>query len=84
VKVPLASKDELVRTIGEQLVALAADPGRCVTLGEQARVDALGIYGWDVKARKTIQAYERALGRGSQARLLSSLTAEQTRRGRPA
>ena len=64
VKVPLASKDELVRAIGEQLVKLAADPGQCVTMGEKARNDALGIYGWDVKARKTVQAYEWALGRG--------------------
>lgn len=65
VKVMLASKDQLVRSVGDQLVALASDPSRCVTLGRQARQDALSLYSWDVKARKTILAYEWALGHGA-------------------
>jgi glycosyltransferase involved in cell wall biosynthesis len=83
VKVPLASKDELVRTIGEQLVKLAVDPGQCVTMGEKARNDALGIYGWDVKARKTVQAYEWALGR-AQSPTSTASSPPQTLTPRPA
>lgn len=64
VKVPLAPKDELVRSFGRALERLVADPETCVRLGAAARQHAMEHYSWDAKAQKTCRVYEWVLGRG--------------------
>lgn len=64
VKIPLGNREQLVREFGLALERLVADENTTVRLGETARQHAMKLYSWDAKARKTIAAYEWALGRG--------------------
>ena len=44
---------------------LANDPARRKQLGQQAREDAVRIYDWTAKGKKTVEVYEWVLGRRS-------------------
>jgi glycosyltransferase involved in cell wall biosynthesis len=62
VKVPLASKDELVRSFARELEKLAVDPQRRLELGQKAQSYSLREYSWDAKALKMIEVYKWVLG----------------------
>jgi glycosyltransferase involved in cell wall biosynthesis len=64
IKVPLGSRDEIVRGFGLALERLVAEPDTATKLGEAARAHAMQFYTWDAKARKMLAVYDWVLGRG--------------------
>jgi glycosyltransferase involved in cell wall biosynthesis len=64
IKVPLSPLQKLTEDFGNALAKLAADDELMVRLGDAAREHAKQFYTWDVKARKTIEVYEWATGKG--------------------
>ncbi len=65
VKVPLGTKDHLVEHFAVEMEALANDPARRQTLGHQARQDAVRIYDWTAKGKKTVEVYDWVLGKAN-------------------
>jgi glycosyltransferase involved in cell wall biosynthesis len=65
VKISLGSKDHLVAQFASEMEALANDPVRRQELGRQAREDAVRIYDWTAKGKKTVEVYDWVLGRSS-------------------
>lgn len=64
VKVPLGSREQITREFADALERLVVDDKLITRLGAAARAHALRYYTWDAKARKTIEVYSWALGRG--------------------
>jgi glycosyltransferase involved in cell wall biosynthesis len=62
VRVPLGSKPELVDAFAHALESLANDRQRLRRASRAAARRARASYSWEAKARKTIEAYEWALG----------------------
>ena len=65
VKIPLGNKENLVKHFAAEMETLANDPTRRVSLGHQAHEDALRMYAWTAKGKKTANVYEWVLGRSS-------------------
>ena len=65
VKVPLGNKEHLVRAFSTEMELLANDPARRASLGHQAHQDALRMYAWTAKGKKTAEVYDWVLGRES-------------------
>jgi glycosyltransferase involved in cell wall biosynthesis len=63
IKVPLGTKDQLVDHFAAEMETLADDPNRRLELGRHAREDAVRIYDWTAKGKKTVEVYEWVLGR---------------------
>jgi glycosyltransferase involved in cell wall biosynthesis len=63
IRVPLGSKAELVVHVTRALEELCADPEKVLRFRSAAIERAKTFYAWEVKARKTIEVYEWALGR---------------------
>jgi glycosyltransferase involved in cell wall biosynthesis len=63
VKVPLGDKQHLVDRFAVEMERLAGDPARRKMMGEEAHRQAMGIYAWTEKGRKTVEVYEWVLGR---------------------
>ncbi|MEU8953298.1 glycogen synthase [Streptomyces sp. NPDC048518] len=49
------------RDLGRQLNGLATDPGLAAAMGAAGRRRALGEFGWDAVARRTVEVYEEIL-----------------------
>ena len=64
-RVLLGTKAELVTAFRRELEAHAAQPDPIRDLSKAAHERALRYYAWEAKARKTVQAYDRVLGRRS-------------------
>jgi glycosyltransferase involved in cell wall biosynthesis len=64
IKVPLSPPGKLTEDFGNALAKLAADDELMVRLGQAARDHAKQFYTWEVKARKTIEVYKWATGKG--------------------
>lgn len=62
VKVPLAHKAILVRSMREQMERLARDPAHVAALAAEARRYALAEYSWEAKAVKTLEVYRWVTG----------------------
>jgi len=63
IKIPLGNKDHLIQQFAAEMENLAKDPVRRAKLGQQAREDAVRIYDWTAKGKKTVEVYEWVLGR---------------------
>jgi glycosyltransferase involved in cell wall biosynthesis len=63
-KVPLGDKESLVARFRKEMEILAHDSSLRQRLGHQAHRDALELYSWDAKAKKTLEVYDWVLGRG--------------------
>ncbi|MBM7166977.1 glycogen synthase [Streptomyces sp. G44] len=61
--VPYEPKDPdgFERDLGRALNELATDPGRAAAMGAAGRRRAVGRFGWDAVARRTVQVYEESL-----------------------
>jgi glycosyltransferase involved in cell wall biosynthesis len=66
IKVAPTDKDTLVVRFAQELKALVADPARVERLGAAAHRHAMDHYSWAVKARKTLEIYQWALGQRAQ------------------
>jgi glycosyltransferase involved in cell wall biosynthesis len=62
IKVPLGNKQHLIQQFATEMQSLADDPARRARLGRAAREDAMRIYDWTAKGKKTVEVYEWALG----------------------
>lgn len=60
VKVPLGDLAQLVGSFQAALESLAQDPQRVLQMSAKAHHHAITHYGWDAKARKTLQIYDWA------------------------
>lgn len=65
IKVPLADKPTIVKSMTAALERLVADPEGRAKLGAAAHEHALRYYAWDRKAQRTLDVYDWALGRRS-------------------
>jgi glycosyltransferase involved in cell wall biosynthesis len=63
IKIPLGNKEHLIKHFAIEMENLANDPARRATLGQQAREDAVRIYDWTAKGKKTVEVYEWVLGK---------------------
>ena len=63
VKVPLGDKQQLVDRVATEMATLSADPDRRRRLGARAHADAVSLYDWSAKGRKTLEVYDWVLGR---------------------
>jgi glycosyltransferase involved in cell wall biosynthesis len=63
IKVPLGDKQHLIKQFAAEMETLANDPARRATLGHQARENAVRIYDWTAKGKKTVEVYEWVLGK---------------------
>jgi glycosyltransferase involved in cell wall biosynthesis len=63
VKVSLGDKQHLIDRFAAEMESLANDPDRRRRFGERAHRDAMQIYSWTNKGRKTVEVYEWVLGR---------------------
>ena len=63
IKVPLGNKQHLVQQFAAEMEKLANDRQRRLDLGRQAHLDALRMYAWTAKGKKTVEVYKWALGR---------------------
>jgi glycosyltransferase involved in cell wall biosynthesis len=63
VKVPLGNKEHLVKQFALEMEILANDPQRRALLGQQAHQDALRMYAWTSKGKKTVEVYDWVLGK---------------------
>ncbi|MEU1145114.1 glycogen synthase [Streptomyces sp. NPDC005863] len=63
VLVPYDEKEpeDFERDLGRQLNRLATDPGLAAAMGAAGRRRALGEFGWDAVARRTVEVYEEIL-----------------------
>ncbi|MET9550621.1 glycogen synthase [Streptomyces sp. NPDC006627] len=61
--VPYEPKDPdgFERDLGLLLNELATDPGRAASMGAAGRRRAVGAFGWDAVARRTVEVYEEIL-----------------------
>jgi glycosyltransferase involved in cell wall biosynthesis len=57
IKVPLGNKEHLIQHFAQEMESLANDPSRRATLGQQAHADALRMYAWTAKGKKTVEVY---------------------------
>jgi glycosyltransferase involved in cell wall biosynthesis len=62
VKVELGDKQHLVTRVAAEMLALAGDPARRAALGRRAHADAVALYDWSAKGRKTVEVYDWVLG----------------------
>jgi glycosyltransferase involved in cell wall biosynthesis len=65
-KVPIGNRDQIAYDLGSALERLVADELTSIRLGDAARKYAMKFYTWDAKARKTVEVYNWAVGRGHQ------------------
>ena len=63
VKIPLGDKQHLIDRFAVEMQTLADDPQRRKTMGELAHQQAMAIYAWTEKGRKTVEVYDWVLGR---------------------
>lgn len=63
IKIPLGTKDQLIAHFATEMEALANDPARRQSLGRQAREDAVRIYDWTAKGKKTVEVYDWVVGK---------------------
>jgi glycosyltransferase involved in cell wall biosynthesis len=63
IKVPLGNKEHLIKHFAAEMETLADDPARRQKLGQQAREDAVRIYDWTAKGKKTAEVYEWVMGK---------------------
>jgi glycosyltransferase involved in cell wall biosynthesis len=63
VKVPLGDKQHLVIRFAAEMEKLASDPARRASLGHQAHDDALRMYAWSAKGKKTVDVYDWVLSK---------------------
>jgi glycosyltransferase involved in cell wall biosynthesis len=85
VKVPIGSKDAIVRAMSHELEALAARPERILKLSQTAREYALKEYSWAAKADKTVEVYKWVLGqRADRPEFPGLVTGEQSSDKAPA
>ncbi len=63
IRVPLGNKEHLVKHFAIEMENLANDPARRDRLGHQANEDAMRMYAWAAKGKKTVEVYEWVLGR---------------------
>jgi glycosyltransferase involved in cell wall biosynthesis len=66
ITIPLGNKQHLIQHFATEMEALANNPPRRASLGRQAHEDALRMYAWGAKGKKTVEVYEWALGKRSQ------------------
>jgi glycosyltransferase involved in cell wall biosynthesis len=62
VKIPLGDKQHLIDRFAVEMATLAGDPQRRKMMGELAHQQAMAIYAWTEKGRKTVEVYEWVLG----------------------
>jgi glycosyltransferase involved in cell wall biosynthesis len=80
VKVPIGSKDAIVRAMSQEMEALAEKPERILKLSQAARDYALKEYSWTAKAEKTVEVYKWVLGQRAERPAFPGLvTGEQVR-----
>ena len=79
VKIPLATREELVARYREELEKLAQDPDRRSRLGRAAQERVHRSYTWDAKARMYAQVYAWVLGRRPDKPDLDSVLGKDSR-----
>jgi glycosyltransferase involved in cell wall biosynthesis len=64
IKVAVGSRDQLTHSFGEALERLVSSEYTIRRLGASAHEHAMRFYCWDAKAKKMLNVYKWALGRG--------------------
>jgi glycosyltransferase involved in cell wall biosynthesis len=65
VRVPLGNKQHLIDHFAVEMESLANDPERRQKFGRRAHQDAMEIYSWGNKGKKTVEVYEWVLTKQS-------------------
>jgi len=65
IRIPFATKDDLIAGTRAALTSLTTDPTRLDTLGAAARRKAAQDFTWAAKARKIIEIYRQAMATGA-------------------
>lgn len=62
IKLPMGTRDEIVREMREVLTRLSDEPGPIRAMGERARARVMRSFTWDAKATQTLEVYRWVLG----------------------
>ena len=65
IRIPLGSKEEMIRDFGQALAKTAESPTIITELGQSAHQYAMTHLTWDAKARKIVEIYKWVLGQRS-------------------
>jgi glycosyltransferase involved in cell wall biosynthesis len=63
-RVPLGTREEIVRGVRAALEVAVADPGALEAIGQRAKARVARMFTWDAKAGQVLEVYRWALGDG--------------------